>query len=254
MHQCPQPTTYANSGYPNTIVGTWGSNWHQSYGYAYYMPNNPPLGSDCALCNNHVVAGCGPIATAMVLLANNRNKGTYKPSGYNFDQMSNYISSSCSSMGTYDGELARLIRFAYDQGGTFGTSCSQATPPGNIPSVFSGAGYSNSGSLVDFAPNQAQLKTDLNAGYPVVISGRTCSTCYGGWHIWVIDGFRQTTYYNLDCNGYSPVCVDSASLFYSMKWGHANYGGADGWYGVGNFSENGDLYDTALKINVNARP
>lgn len=254
MHQCPANTMYTNLGYPSTIVGDWGHPWTQTGGYAYYMPSNPPLGSDCALCNNKVVTGCGPVATSMVLVANNRNKSAYKPSGYNFDQMSNYITSSCTSMSSYDTELARLIRFSYDQGGTTGTSCAQATLPDHIPYVFSGAGYSNSGSLVDFSTNQTYLQNDLHLGYPVVISGRTCSTCYETWHIWVIDGFHLDTFYNLDCSGYSPVCQESAFLFYSMKWGHRNNGSADGWYGVGGFSENGDLYDTALKININARP
>lgn len=254
MNQCPSGSSYTNLGYPNSIIGNWGHNWTQGGGYAYHMPPNPTLGSNCGNCNNQVVAGCGPIATAMVLLANNRYKGSYKPYGYYFDQMSNYVTSNCSSINSSDAELARLIRFAYDQGGTFGSSCAQATLPDHIPNIFAGAGYSNSGQLVNFLTNQSQVKSDLHLGYPVVISGRTCETCYGGWHIWVIDGFQQNTYYNLDCSGYSPVCQESAFLFYSLKWGHGDNYSADGWYGVGNFSENGDVYDTALKVNINARP
>lgn len=41
-------------------------------------------------------------------------------------------------------------------------------------------------------------------------------------------------------------------LCYEIISGIVQYKGT--LYGVGNFSENGDVYDTALKVNINARP
>ena len=124
--------------------------------------------------------------------------------------------------------------------------------PSDIPGVFNAAGYSNQGNLVDFNTNQSLVQSDLNQGYPVALSGKTCDTCFGTWHIWVCDGFHLDTFYDLNCDGYSPVCQESAFLFYSLRWGQG--GNYDGWFGVGGFAMGGDVYDTSLKANIQARP
>lgn len=67
MHQCPANTTYASLGYPNTLVGSWGSDWQQYFGYTYSMPVMSGFVSSCAQCNNNnQLTGCGPLAMAML--------------------------------------------------------------------------------------------------------------------------------------------------------------------------------------------
>lgn len=257
MHQCPTGNIYANPGYPNsTLVGSWGNYWRQNYGYAYSMPSVDGVTSACANCANNTLTGCGPLAIAMVMRANNINTLTTKPIDFNFDIMTTSIGSTCDNMSPGEIELSKLIHFSYywSNADSVPTSCNVFTEPGNIPTSFSRAGYSNSGSMQDFQSASALLKSDLHQGYPVVMSGMTCGTCLGTWHIWVVDGFHEDTFYNLDCSGSSPVCQESGFLFYSVKWGNANSNGSDGWYAFDNFSQGGDHYTTNLKVNVGARP
>ncbi|MFD2938353.1 C10 family peptidase [Spirosoma flavum] len=102
--------------------------------------------------------------------------------------------------------------------------------------------------------NQSSLQADLHAGYPVVMTGYKSGTSINGY-AWVVDGFYQNTYYNLDCSGYSPVCQESSSLFYHINWGEGDQSNArNGWYQLGAFVMGTDTYNTNLQATVGVRP
>ncbi|QIP12238.1 hypothetical protein G8759_06145 [Spirosoma aureum] len=259
MHQCPSGTMYANQGYPNDLAGSFADSWSQKYSYAYSCPQVDPLNTAgaCALCSNKTLTGCAPLATAMVLRANFHNKGTRKPaSGYDWDLMDDG-SVLCSAMGAGNIELSRLISFCYlslNAHDESPFSCEISVTNSFIPSAFQAAGYSNQGAMVDFNANQSSVQTDLYNGYPVVMTGFKSGTSLTG-HAWVADGFHLDTFYNLDCSGSSPVCQESAFLFYHLNWGEGDQSTApNGWFGVGGFVMGTDTNNTNLQANVGVRP
>ena len=258
MHQCPQGNIYANQGYPNsTLASPWAVGWSQTNSFAYSCPTTIlPSSSGCSNCLNKSETGCGPLAVAMVMRANFHNKGTHKPaSGYNWELMDDG-SNICQYATSGNIELSKLIRFCYDHlnASQSTSSCEVSVAMSSPPSAFAAAGYSNAGSVVDFYQNISSVEFDLNQGYPVVLSGFKSSTSFTG-HIWVADGFHLDTSYNLDCSGASPVCQESAFLFFHLIWGEGNQAGStDGWYGVGGFVMNGDTYNTNLKATTGVRP
>lgn len=229
--------------------------WGQGGGYAASSPARYARGFNCANCGDNALTGCGPLAIAKVMFYYSNQLGYDKPSGYNFT--SNFISNPCGQLNSGEAEIARLIRYAGDNSSTNYNEpqCNTATLDVTSTTIpFSRAGYSNDGDVVDFLDNLNTIYQELSNGYPIILSGTTCGTCLGAYHIWICHGIRIARDYTAMCNSEygSPFCYDVSSRYFLMDWGQYNQW--NGWYGLGDFRMNGSLYNTYLKAHINIRP
>lgn len=185
----------------------------------------------------------------------NRIHGVDKPSGYNFT--TNAISNSCSTINSGETEIARLIRWAGDNSSTNyqEPDCNTATLDVTSTTIpFSRAGYTHNGDIYDFAGHENDLIGDLNQGRPVILSGTTCGTCLGAYHIWVCDGYTLTRTYQGQCIGGptgQATCVDTPYMTFHMVWGQ--HGSYNGWFGY-TWAMGGANYNTYLKIHCHIIP
>ncbi len=86
---------------------------------------------------------------------------------------------------------------------------------------FSRAGYANDGDVVDFYNNRSAVSAELSAGRPIIMSGTTCGTCLGAYHIWVCHGIRIPTIYTPRCESQYGLafCEDATLRHFYMDWG-----------------------------------
>jgi len=86
------------------------------------------------------------------------------------------------------------------------------------------------------------VENNLNSNSVVILSGDNGTT----GHIWVCDGYRQTSYYLDDCSGgtFFPI--------FHMNWG---WGGSyDGYYSYNNFNPANSNFNNNKKMIYNIIP
>ncbi len=190
------------------------TSWGQGVGYNDLAPNN-----GCSnYSNGRTPTGC--VATAMSQIM----KYYQYPSNYNWTQM-------------YDGsgsnETARLMLDAGNSvgmdWGCSGSSAETSSVPNALKSTF---GYS-AADYMDFSI--ATTKSELNAGYPVILRGGEKATkwlifnVYENGHAWICDGIRQYSVpvrVSAGLHGY--ITVFHNAWTYHMNWGWS--GMYNGWY------------------------
>lgn len=219
IKQCPTNYTFstgrmicdANGSYP-------GAQWAQTNGYAYYSQ----FGT-CTSCGRQL-AGCGPVALAQYLRYYSKQIAT-KPA-VNYSSMPQLINSTCSSMIYGEDQIATLIGYCGDiTNATYSSSpCETSIYDSDLTQGLSTAGCSNTGTKVDFYSNLTNVKYELTGFHPLFITGRKAGSLNG--HIWLMDGYTENHYYDLDCcqaNGYGN-CVESGTVYYSLNWGWGPFG------------------------------
>jgi hypothetical protein len=226
------------------------SEWGQGEGYNTFSPAR-----NCGRCER-ANTGCGPVAIAQIM------RYYRKPSNFNYNIMPMTIAPNpegqfCNTVPAAEAEVARLIRFAGVNTGTSYTTlpdCNTFTEPTSIKNAFRAAGYSNPGKIYDFISNLAKVRLSLQSGNPVIIMGTTCSSCVNPAHIWVLDGYRRSTYYELRCDHYgSRLCMEYTTHYYHLNWGWS--GRSNAWFKLHNFrTRQGEVYDSWLKVHMDVRP
>jgi hypothetical protein len=235
--------TDPNGSYP-------GAQWNQTNGYAYYSQYG--ICTDCG----RQLAGCGPVALAQYLRYYSKQPIS-KPT-LNFSAMPPVINSSCNSMIYGEDQIALLIGYCGDMtDATYSSSpCETSTYDSDLEDGLSRAGCSSVGNKVDFYSNITNVRNELTGYHPIFIAGRkTGTSVFSGGHQWLIYGYTENHYYDLDCcqaNGYG-ACVESGSVYYSLNWGWGPFGG-NGWYTLHNFTGANGNYDAGLRVWLGTRP
>lgn len=186
----------------------------------------------CTSDNQHVYAGCVPIAMAQVM------KYYQYPTNYNWSAM---------PMDSAAPVTANLILDIHNAIGS--------VYPGQPVYNCNGTGVGSDISLVlksKFNYSSAQLANysyqtvinELDAGRPVILEGVDKSSFTG--HMWVCDGYYVMNSFFDNCTGVTSICL-------SMNWGWKN-GKNNGFYSINNFNPNSANYSEALKMTYNIKP
>lgn len=219
------------------------STWGQGAGYNRYSPSR-----SCGPCER-ARAGCGPVAIAHLM------RYYRQGNDLNFGIMPQAVNNTCNGLTIGEDQVARLMEFAGTGSNTHYklTGCNTWTEPWDIDKAFQQAGYSNPGKLYDFRSNIQKIQISLRNGHPIIIMGTTCDTCLNPSHIWVLDGYRSNTYFDLDCSNGYPYCREYSYTYYSLNWGWG--GNSNGWFGLSDFrTSNGEVYDKWLRVHMDVRP
>jgi len=99
---------------------------------------------------------------------------------------------------------------------------------------YSSASYSNY--------NSTTVRNNLTLGKPVILAGDNGTT----GHMWVCDGYRDTTFHFADCTG-------AVYKHFHMNWGFPN-GDNNGWFSYGNFNPGNTHYNNNKKMIFNITP
>jgi hypothetical protein len=183
------------------MITSWGQGW--------------PFNRACPLDENgdRTLAGCVAIATAQIV-ALHRSPDSYNGHEYLWDDIVRqgdflpYETLAINSVANLVHDIGELVNTSY------GTNISTAYSD-NVANALDSLGYHYEKlNTVTFD----SIKSDIENGYPVYISGRRSGDYYG--HAWVADGFVI-----LQVN-IAPINGD---MFY-RKYVHCNWG----WYGAGN--------------------
>jgi len=119
--------------------------------------------------------------------------------------------------------------------------------------AFSAAGYSKSGNRISWGPNYQLVGDEIKNGHPVIIDATTGFLQLNDWHIWVVDGYQQyITYNKADPQNPFSSCLSYEYAYFHLNWGwDAN---DNGWYGLGNFTVDGEEYDYDMNVTLGMRP
>ncbi len=241
---CPDPVSTANGPFLNT-------NWHQ------YSPYNDACPTrNCS--NGKALAGCGPIAISQIMNFYTRpnirtqfgisgpNKPIFSPAlNYPFDDLNNN-----------SGDRAALIREVGNLAGTnyFNyPNCNTMTWRENVKQAFQGAGYSNAGNRISYIGSFSSIESEILTGRPVIMDGTTGNVCcfqgtLNDWHIWVIDGYSYSTWYNRE-NG---QCMQYTAKNFHMNWGWGE--SYNNWCAIFNLSGGGSNFNSYLNATYGMRP
>ncbi|WP_421874044.1 C10 family peptidase [Marinoscillum sp.] len=219
--------------------------WGQDFSFNFYLPAK----SNCDDCDR-IAAGCGPVAIGMLLRYHEFPVMNMSFNGQTaFTDCANMprFAGGCSNNTVGFRSSAMLIRIAgnvmsSDYGGVFG--CETATYPANIGDGLDFFGYSHDGKG-KLSDRFFDVQNDLENQIPVIFSGAT-SPVGNNWHIWLADGFQQTSYEQCHNN----VCSYYSYSSWSMNWGQ--HGDGNGWYSTSPNSI--DEYDELLRVYTNIRP
>lgn len=118
-------------------------------------------------------------------------------------------------------------------------------------------GYSNGGWWGNLDHNMRNIVLDeLRNSRPVIFTGTKCITCLGAAHIWVGDGYTESTYdytsWYIDeyTGSWVCQCLREKTTWISLNWGWG--GSSNGEYLAYSISFSG--YDKYLRALVNIRP
>ncbi len=213
--ECPPPTPPTSSETTITVGPLLNTTWDQGCSYNTYCP--VLSGGPCG----HAWSGCSTTAIAQIMYY-------WKyPTDYNWSAMSH----------TYgNDEVARLMGDIFPNAiDSYDTGASSCRNDYNIRHTFLNFGY-QSASLAGYVNGVAEnggynyqtVRSNLQNRQPVIlgayddyISILGIQFPHGSGHIWVSDGYMQTTYFQ---NGVET----SQYLFFHMNWGWN--GNHDGWY------------------------
>lgn len=185
------------------------SSWDQLGGFNDALPFIP--------CNGfpfQVFAGCVPIAMGQVM------KYYEYPISYNWSSMPWQYGTTTTA--NFINDIHDAIDNVYPGNPSYfcdGTGVSASANMGNVLKTQFGYSFADWGNY-----DYLTVKSNLNNNRPVILSGDNGQT----GHMWVCDGYTQTSYYFDDCTGvvYYP--------WFHMNWG---WGGSfNGYYSYNNFN------------------
>lgn len=224
--------TYTETTYSSLLVQ---SRWEQGVGY-----NNSLTYLGCSgYSNGRPPAGCVAVATGMIM---------------HYHQHPNWWNWSSSSMPNTGGStnISNLLWRIGDEVDMDWKCSGSSANTGDAADALTGVFQYSSASYVNYAPTT--VKNEINAGYPVILRGRT-QNIGGSGHAWVCDGYHSTKYYTCEENPYTGEVFPrlmQTSLYLRMLWGW----GTDfiGYYAVGNWNPGNSSYNYHRKMIVNIRP
>lgn len=90
------------------------------------------------------------------------------------------------------------------------------------------------------------VRTNLDYNRPVILAGSGGA----GGHMWVCDGYMQTSYYYDDCTGVTLI-----PLFHmNWGWGKNNFVNYDGYYQYNNFNPGNMDFNNNKRMIYNIIP
>jgi hypothetical protein len=218
--------------------------WRQGAGYNFYSPARS-CGPD-----GKAYTGCGPLAIAQLYNYHQKPANSSGMAGITPFVTFNYPLSGGSS----NLEIANLIRIAgHNCSATYTTlpNCNTFNWRENIKTAFQNAGYTNSGTREQFQYGAiTTVVNNLKAGYPVIMDGTTQFLGFEDWHFWILDGVVENIYW--DYIPENDYCVGYHYRYFHNNWGVSTY--SDGWYALGNFNGDGEVYDTHLNVTRSIIP
>lgn len=185
--------------------------WHAGYPFNGFCPTYVSNGVTL-----QYLSGCGPIAMGQIM-AYHQYPDNY--SGYTFDWPAILSDTITTHNDTCKARLINVISNASNA--VYTNGCTAVTLP-NVHNAFQLMGFSTS-SIVNNTLNIKQdVKHDITASRPLLFAGEKEST--GDKHIWVVDGYRSTTYKTIYYYAYYPypeykTVTDSETVYY-----HTNFG------------------------------
>jgi len=207
--------------------------WHQAGGF-----NDALTYINCSGNNFQVLAGCAPIAMAQVM------KYHQHPTSYNWTSMPLTYGTTTTANFIEDIHDAIDIVFS-DEENTWphytctGTGVSSNDNMGTVLKTQFNYSFANESGY-----NYNTVKTEVGNNRPVILAGND-----GGptGHMWVCDGYRQTTYGFADCTGgsYYP--------FFHMNWGWENTD-PNGWFAYNDFTPLSYNFNSNKRMIYNIKP
>lgn len=225
----PPPNECYDHSETITVGPLLSTTWHQTGGF-----NDALTYIDCNGYNTQVLAGCVPIAMAQVMKYHQYPTSynwSLMPSTYGTTTTANFIADIHDAIGTvYPGQPS------YACGAT---GVSTSADIGNVLKT-----QFNYSSAVSTNYNYSTVRSNLNYNKPVILSGND-----GGpvGHMWVCDGYRQTSFYFADCTGgtFYPL--------FHMNWGWEN-AAYNGYFAYNNFNPGNFNFNTDKKMIYNITP
>ncbi len=216
----PLPDCYEHE-VTTTVEPLLNSIWHQDGVFNDAIPS--------IICNGvsiEPLAGCGPIAMAQVMRYYER------PTNYNWSLMS--LTTGTTTTANFIKDIHDAIWIEDSNYPIYNCNRETGVSASVVVDVLKNQFNYTYASLANF--NSDIIESQLLRNRPVIIAGQNGATGLG--HMWVCDGFSQTTYYFDNCSG----VVESP--FFHMNWGYWN-GTYNGYYlstnlnpGNANYSNN----------------
>lgn len=179
-------TGYGLYSYPNpngegNIAANFGMTkvrWHQE----------APLNCYCFTDGGQqAVAGCAASALA-ILLSCYEYPNSYEGYSFNWSEMKRYPEAEDLSS-TYQNQVARLMEVlgrSQNLHMNYGIT-SSGSSLNYVPQTLNNLGFSNTGTVTSYSLND--VINEINAGYPVIVSGKDQDGNNG--HAWVIDAYLK---------------------------------------------------------------
>ncbi|MDI9871690.1 C10 family peptidase [Flectobacillus roseus] len=218
--------------YDHTDVLTVGpllsSSWHQEGGYNDALPY-----INCYGYSSQVLAGCVPIAMGQVM------RYFQYPSNYNWSSMP--LNSGTSTTANFINDIHNAIRSMYAGNPIYNCGSTGVYASANMGSVLKSRFSYSSADWANYDWNT--VKNNLNSSKPVILSGDNGSE----GHMWVCDGYMQTSFYYSDCSGSTLIPM------FHMNWGWEDTS-YNGYYGYNNFNPAGTNFNNNKKMIYNIIP
>lgn len=211
------------SPYPPTITIKWPllrSAWGQNCYYNDSLPNKSCQNT----CNQKVLTGCVATAMAQVVRYWEHQPSSY--GNYNYTSMPYRAYSGNADMARLMRDCGTSVNMDYgcDKSGADGSFFQWLFNNSVVPSALvNDFGFTSGGTYKHYVISDRYIiKSDIDKGRPVILSGSTSQASFLFWHWgtnghkWVCDGYRME----------SDFCRDN--FWYYMNWGWDGYKNA--WY------------------------
>ncbi|MHB0755334.1 C10 family peptidase [Polaribacter sp. M15] len=203
------------------------SSWRQNLGFNDALPS-----ITCNSSNYQVLAGCVPIAMGQVM------KFLEYPTNYNWSSMP--LTTATTTTANFIKDIHNAIDDEYPNSITYLCGATGVASSANMGNVLKNQFNYSSADWANY--NYFTVKTNLANNRPVILSGDNGSS----GHMWVCEGYRQTSIYYDDCTG-----VTFTPLFY-MNWGWGS--SYDGYFSYNNFDPGNSNYNNNKKMIYNIIP
>lgn len=220
------------------------TSWTQDFGYNAQM--------QLLACGPDGRAFTGCVATAMAQIIRYRQY----PASYNYSIMPNNLDFT-NAYSTGAAEIARLMKDAAQSvNATYNCDGTSAVTEDAVNAFKYTFGYSSTVKFSSSAgDNWNNIKSNLDAGWPVILKGGTNSNGnYINGHAWVCDGYNEAGYCSTDQNGNT---IKNYYTMYHMNWGWGDVeplGSYDGWFYLSNMHNQGFSFNYKTGVILNLHP
>lgn len=202
--------------------------WQQEGGF-----NDALTYIGCGGYYRQVYAGCVPIAMAQVM------KYYQYPTNYNWSLMP--LTSATTTTANFIADIHTAINNVYNDSPVYSCAVTSVYPDKDMGYVLRSQFNYSSANYANY--NSTTVRNNLTSGKPVILAG---DNGISSGHMWVCDGYRDTTFHFADCTG-------ALYRHFHMNWGWEN-GDNNGWFLYDNFNPNGTNYNSHKKMIYNIIP